>query len=204
MELKSHCPLFYIDGLGSLLFPMTFLIQPAHCTLYESIVLLLRASEAASRQERRLTRLQGNWGEGFVCSITKTQAHGLNTLTSALPLHMRPAGSVLPLWSISKRTLVEQVILQRRCITDSVHMLALSAGESPRNLPHSKTHTPLFFLDMMFQSLSCVGMNVSASSKLRDYCCKIGNWPTGRIYQLRSSAKRSMLPLPPYSDILLM
>lgn len=81
--------------------------------------------------------------------------------------------------------------------------LSLQA-KSPRSLPHSKTHTPPFFLDMMFQSLSHIGMNMSASSKLGDYCCKTGNWPTCRIYQPRSSAKRSMLPLPPYSDILLM
>lgn len=138
MALKSHCPLFYIDRLSSLLLPMTFLIQPTHCTLYESIVLLLRASEVASRQEHRHTRLQGSWGEGSVCSVTKTQAHGLNTLTSTLPLHMRPAGSVLSLWSISKCTLVEQVILQRRCITDCVHMLALPAGQISKKSPTFK------------------------------------------------------------------
>lgn len=183
---------------------MTFLSQSTHCTLYESIVLLLRVSEEASRQERRHTRLPGNWEEGSVCSITITQAHSLNMLTSTLPLH----GDLLVVSCLcgqSPNVLWLSKFFCNQDVSLNVYTCWLSLqAESLRNLPHSKTHTPPFFLDMMFQLLSRVGMNMSASSKLRQLQLQSREVADRQNLPLRSSAERSMLLLPPYSDVLLM
>lgn len=145
---------------------MTFLSQSTHCTLYESIVLLLRANEAASRQERRHTRLQGNWEEGSVCSLTITQAHSLNTLTSTLPLH-GDLQVVSCLCGQSPNVLGLRKLFCNQDVSLNVYTGFSLQAESSRNLPHSKTHTLLFSRDLMFQLLPHIGMNMSTSSKLR-------------------------------------